>query len=127
MTTRDLTAVASEPYCYLTTIGRRSGNPHEIEIWFTLQGGTIVLISGGGSDADWVKNLTVEQSAMVRIGGSSLRVRAALQPSDPELRWAAAVGLADKYAGEFGDPRLWVDKAFLVALDPEPSENVPGT
>ncbi len=22
------------PYLYLTTTGRRSGNPHEIEIWF---------------------------------------------------------------------------------------------
>ncbi len=30
-------SLATENYCYLTTIGRVSGNPHEIEIWFGMQ------------------------------------------------------------------------------------------
>ena len=27
---------AAEQYCYLTTTGRVSGRPHEIEIWFAV-------------------------------------------------------------------------------------------
>jgi hypothetical protein len=28
----------AEPFCYLTTVGRVSGRPHTIEIWFALDG-----------------------------------------------------------------------------------------
>ena len=34
--------------CYLTTIGRRTGKAHEIEIWFGVLDGTLYLISGNG-------------------------------------------------------------------------------
>ena len=35
-------------YCYLTTVGRVSGDAHEIEIWFALNDGILYLLSGGG-------------------------------------------------------------------------------
>ncbi|MGE3961504.1 MAG: nitroreductase/quinone reductase family protein [Dehalococcoidia bacterium] len=64
---------AAEPYCYLTTVGRRTGRPHEIEIWFAAVGDTIYLMNDGGEDAaagesDWAKNLRANPSARVRIG-----------------------------------------------------------
>ena len=65
---------ATEPYCYLTTTGRRSGKPHEIEIWFAAVGDTIYLMNGTSSDlekagqSDWVKNLQANPSVRVRIG-----------------------------------------------------------
>ena len=31
---------AADDFCYLTTTGRRTGNPHEIEIWFAVDPGT---------------------------------------------------------------------------------------
>ena len=34
-------SLASESYCYLTTTGRVSGEPREIEIWFGLDGDTL--------------------------------------------------------------------------------------
>ena len=40
-------ALADEDYCYVTTIGRRSGRPREIEIWFGLDGDTVYMLSGG--------------------------------------------------------------------------------
>src|SRR3989304_3577054 len=46
-----------EEYCYLTTMGRITGKPHEIEIWFGLNDFTLYLLSGGGIKSDWVKNL----------------------------------------------------------------------
>ena len=59
--------VAEESYCYLTTTGRVTGNPHEIEIWFGLKGDTLYLLSGNMDKSDWVKNLLKNPSVTVRI------------------------------------------------------------
>src|SRR6185295_186316 len=64
-------SLASESYCYLTTTGRVSGKPREIEIWFGLDGDTLYMLSGGGERSDWVKNLTREPQVTVRIGDQS--------------------------------------------------------
>ena len=40
---------ADEQYCYLRTMGRVTGRPHEIEIWFGAYDGRLYLISGGAS------------------------------------------------------------------------------
>ena len=39
--------------CYLTTVGRRSGRRHEVEIWFGVIDVTLYLISGNGPNAEW--------------------------------------------------------------------------
>lgn len=46
-----------EKFAYLTTIGRTSGKPHRIEVWFAAEGGRVFLLSGGRDRSDWVKNL----------------------------------------------------------------------
>src|SRR6186713_3406091 len=38
---------AATPFAYLTTTGRRTGQPHRIEIWFAAEQGSIYLLSGG--------------------------------------------------------------------------------
>ena len=62
---------AGEAYCYLTTRGRVSGQPREIEIWFGLEGTTLYMLAGGRERADWVRNLVRESRVSVRIGGES--------------------------------------------------------
>src|SRR5919199_4076391 len=59
---------ASEPYVYLTTIGRRTGRPHRIEIWFAAQDGRLYLMSGGRERADWVRNLQATPQVTVELG-----------------------------------------------------------
>ncbi len=44
-------------FLYLTTTGWKSGEPHEIEIWYVQYGNYYYLISGGRKEAHWVKNL----------------------------------------------------------------------
>ena len=44
-------------FLYLTTIGRKTGTPHEIEIWYVPHGNCYYLISGGKTAAHWVQNL----------------------------------------------------------------------
>jgi deazaflavin-dependent oxidoreductase (nitroreductase family) len=62
---------ASEPFLYLTTIGRRTGRPHRIEIWFAVHGGRLYVLSGGREGADWVRNLKVNQRVTVELGNES--------------------------------------------------------
>jgi len=50
-------ALAGEDYCYLTTTGRLSGEPREIEIWFSLDDGVLYMLAGGGRRANWVRNI----------------------------------------------------------------------
>jgi deazaflavin-dependent oxidoreductase (nitroreductase family) len=60
--------LGDRPFCYLTTIGRVSGRPHTIEIWFALDGRTLYLLSGGGDRSDWVRNLRRHPEVTVRLG-----------------------------------------------------------
>ena len=62
---------ASEPFLYPTPIGRRTGRPHRIEIWFAAHGGRLYLLSGGRERADWVRNLTVNQRVTVELGNET--------------------------------------------------------
>lgn len=68
-------SLADEDYCYLTTTGRVPGNPHEIEIWFSLEGSTVYMMNGTGSEgagqSDWVRNLRAEASVTLRLRGTT--------------------------------------------------------
>lgn len=110
----DLTALADEEYAYLTTTGRISGDPHEIEIWFSTDGSSVHLLSGGGAGADWVQNLHTEPVAEVRIAGDTATYRARFDLSDDERREAAARHAA-KYRPDAAD--RWAH-GHLIALDP---------
>ena len=59
---------ASEPNAYLTTIGRRTGRPHRIEIWFAAQDGRVYLLAGGRERSDWVRNLRAHAQVTVELG-----------------------------------------------------------
>ena len=59
---------AEEPYAYLTTIGRRSGQPHRIEIWFAVHHDRILMMAGGRDHSDWVRNLMQNPRVSVELG-----------------------------------------------------------
>src|SRR2546421_4048133 len=76
---RDVSACsefADEQYCYLTTVGRVSGRPHRIEIWFAIDGDTLYMLSGGGERSDWVKNLRRNPAVCVEVGSGRFDGRA---------------------------------------------------
>lgn len=64
-------AWADDDFCYVTTTGRVSGNPHTIEIWFVLHGATIYLLNGNGGQSDWVKNIRHNPAVSVRLRDQS--------------------------------------------------------
>ena len=68
---------AVEPkYLYLTTTGRRSGLPREIEIWFTQRHGHYYLISEHWGRAQWVRNLSADPRVRWRVGEVTFSGRA---------------------------------------------------
>jgi len=110
--------LASEEFCYLTTIGRVTGNPHEIEIWFGMKGDTLYILSGGGHKSDWVKNLTKNPNVTVRIRTSRFTATGRLVQSSEEESSVRTM-LADKYNERESDGSLsdWAQTALVVAID----------
>jgi deazaflavin-dependent oxidoreductase (nitroreductase family) len=90
--------------CYLTTIGRKSGRPHEIEIWFGIMDGTLYLISGNGPSAHWYLNLVAEPAVTVRIEGDT-RPGRARPVVDPDERSRVGDLMGAKYVWG-GDPDI---------------------
>lgn len=62
---------AGEPYGYLTTIGRRTGRPHRIELWFAVDEGRVYLLAGGRERSDWVRNLLANPHVTFELGGEA--------------------------------------------------------
>ena len=61
--------IASDPFLYLTTTGRRTGQPREIEIWFTERAGRYYVIAEHGERAQWVRNVRAQPRVSVRVAG----------------------------------------------------------
>lgn len=107
-----------EDYCYLTTTGRVTGNPHEIEIWFGVDGTTLYLMSGGRDRSDWVKNLLKNPGVTVRIKGHTFHAAARIVQDEAEQMLARNM-LADKYKERESDGSLsdWAAAALVVGFD----------
>jgi deazaflavin-dependent oxidoreductase (nitroreductase family) len=110
-------SLASESYCYLTTTGRVSGKPREIEIWFGLDGDTLYMLSGGRERSDWVKNLTRDPEVRVRIRDQSLQGTARIVTDQEEDARARRLLLEKYTAGYSGDLSDWGETALPVAVD----------
>ena len=77
-------------YLYLTTIGRVTGQPREIEIWFTENGGHFYLVAERES-ANWVRNIQSQPQVKVRVGDAKFNAIARVVHKDRERQFAATV------------------------------------
>ena len=118
METKDLSQFAHEEYCYLTTTGRKTGNPHEIEIWFCIYENSIYLMAGGREKSDWVKNLIKEPNVTIRIKKQTFNAKARIVKNKEE-EMAVRNLMADKYKEREKDGSLseWAQTALPVAFD----------
>lgn len=108
---------ADENFCYLTTRGRRTGNPHTIEIWFGVANDTLYLLSGSRDRADWVRNLRSDPSVQVRIQDETYpgTARDVTAPAEDAL---ARQLLVTKYTGRGDDPLdEWGRTSLPIAVD----------
>lgn len=110
-------ALASIEFCYLTTRGRRTGEPHRIEIWFVAHDDGAYLLSDSDR-SDWYRNLASDPSVTLEIAGERRQTRAA--PVDREDAASAPVrpAMVAKYQPGYGeDLTRWSQTAWLVRID----------
>jgi deazaflavin-dependent oxidoreductase (nitroreductase family) len=87
-----------EQFLYLTTRGRKSGLPREIQIWFTERDDCFYVIAEYAT-AQWLRNLQAHSEVEVRIREQRFRARARvlLDGEDRKLREAVEEGSRKKY------------------------------
>ncbi len=110
----------SEPSAYLTTTGRITGKPHEIEIWFALHGTTAYLMNGDSKHdagkADWVRNLRKHPAVTLRIAQQTFEATARLVADADEDALARRILLA-KYATPQKPLEVWGRVALPIAIE----------
>src|SRR3954468_8256208 len=99
-------------FLYLTTIGRRTGLPREIEIWFTERDGLYYVIAEHRDRAQWVQNIRAQPRVTVRLGERRFSAAARLidRGREPALAQAVAALSEAKYG--------WSD-GLIVELTPQ--------
>jgi deazaflavin-dependent oxidoreductase (nitroreductase family) len=120
----DPLTLAGEDFCYLTTVGRVTGKPHEIEIWFAIDGHTLYMLSGGRDRSDWVKNLRHTPEVTVQIAREYFegQARVILEVEEDAL---ARRLLVEKYERLPGSLANWRRTALPVAVDLAVSDQPP--
>jgi deazaflavin-dependent oxidoreductase (nitroreductase family) len=109
--------------CDITTIGRKSGQPRRIEIWYFVVDGT-VYISGTPGARDWYANVQANPQLIFHVKqGAHADLPARAEPIREPVerrRIMARIMAANSYfAG--GDLAAWVADSPLIAVrfDPE--------
>jgi deazaflavin-dependent oxidoreductase (nitroreductase family) len=112
----NLKDLAHLPFCYLTTIGRRSGREHTIEIWFALNNATLYMLSGGREQADWVKNIRKSPQVHVRIDNHVFSGQARDVRDSEEDALARRI-VYDKYAASEENLEEWAATSLPITID----------
>jgi deazaflavin-dependent oxidoreductase (nitroreductase family) len=113
-----------DDYCYLTTRGRVSGQPHEIEIWFAVdrggdpaRGTTLHLLAGAGDASDWVRNLMADAAVTVRVRDVVYEGHGRVVSDTDEERRARDTVFAKYQPRNAGELVTWRERALPIAID----------
>jgi deazaflavin-dependent oxidoreductase (nitroreductase family) len=93
-------------FIYVTTIGRITGKPREIEIWFVQIEDKLYILAEHFFETQWVKNIERNPEIRVRMGGRVFAAKGRiLDPDVDGATWQAAQQLArEKYGWGEGLP-----------------------
>jgi deazaflavin-dependent oxidoreductase (nitroreductase family) len=112
--------LAALPICDLQTIGRVTGRPHVVELWFAAdpERDRIYILAGGRDSADWVRNVRADPHVRLRLGRQWLGGSAHWIEGEPDEPLARRL-LAAKYQGWRPGLRLtiWARSSLPVAID----------
>jgi deazaflavin-dependent oxidoreductase (nitroreductase family) len=95
----------SVQFLYLTTTGRASGLPREIEIWFVEADGKYYILAEF-AESHWVRNIEKDSRVRIRVGDRSFEASArVLDPKRDAAAWELARRLErEKYGWGDGLP-----------------------
>ncbi|HEU0130184.1 MAG TPA: nitroreductase family deazaflavin-dependent oxidoreductase [Mycobacteriales bacterium] len=106
---------ADAEFYHVTTTGRRTGRPHEVEIWCVAHGGALYLMAGSGERSDTVRNLRADSAVTVRVGDDT-RPAVAAVVTDPAEDAAVRAAMVAKYEETPGELASWGATALPVRL-----------
>ncbi len=90
-------------FLYLTTIGRKSGLPREIEIWYVEFEGRFYVLAEMYETAHFVQNIRANSKVSLRIAGQTFPATARiLDPNADRERWEQVRTLGEEKYG-WGD------------------------
>jgi deazaflavin-dependent oxidoreductase (nitroreductase family) len=105
----------AERFCYLTTTGRRSGQPRRIEIWFAAADMDTIYLLAGHDRAGWVRNVRASPAVTVQIGDRRFSGTARIVEGQSEDAIARRL-VYEKYRDD-DDLETWRQTALPVAID----------
>jgi deazaflavin-dependent oxidoreductase (nitroreductase family) len=90
-------------FLHVTTTGRKTGLPREIEIWFVQNDGRLYILAEHFHRTQWVKNIISDPKVTVRLAGREFRARSrVLDPQRDAQLWNHVQQLAGAKYG-WGD------------------------
>jgi deazaflavin-dependent oxidoreductase (nitroreductase family) len=117
MSTFELNSFRDERVLYLTTTGRKSGQPRTIEIWFVISQQRIYLVAELGLQAHWVRNILANPQVLIEIKATRLLARARiLNREQDQGEWLAVENHSIQKYG-------W-GKGLPVAIELTPAEEM---
>jgi deazaflavin-dependent oxidoreductase (nitroreductase family) len=101
-----LEETADLQFIYVTTTGRITGKPREIEIWFVELDQKLYILAEHFFDTQWVKNIQRNPSIRVRMAGREFAATARILDAEVDgSTWQMAQQLArEKYGWGEGLP-----------------------
>ena len=96
----------SEQFVYITTTGRKTGLPRQIEIWFVEIEGRLYILAEHGLTTKWVQNLIANPNVTVRLGDRQYRgvARVLDEVKDSEACSRVQAAAREKYGWGEGLP-----------------------
>jgi deazaflavin-dependent oxidoreductase (nitroreductase family) len=104
--------------CHLETIGRVSGQPRIVELWFAAVGDRLYFLSGGRDSSAWVRNIAAEPAVRIRFGRRWFRGHGSWIEGGPDDLLARQL-LDGKYQGWREGQALstWAHESLPVGVD----------
>ena len=118
-------ALRKEKLAYLTTVGRKTGKTHTVELWFSTAGGSIFL-SHEGERTDWMKNIARNGNVRIRIGKLNFEAKASVL-RDVANNELGKKSLYEKYYGPASKEVIddWFELSQIIELKPAKTPSVP--
>lgn len=115
----DLEKLNRERLVFLTVVGRKSGKPHTVKIWFAANNSKVFVTSARGKDAQWVKNLRKNPGVTVKIGETTFRGTAVWREDDNVKTEVIPLFLRKYFLAKIFKWIGWYSVIFAFEITPE--------
>jgi deazaflavin-dependent oxidoreductase (nitroreductase family) len=122
MSDETATALAQDRIIDITTIGRKTGEPRRIEIWFHRVDGRYYITGTPGRPRDWYANLVANPGFTFHLKESATAdlpatARPVTDPAEREKVLAGLLALLGDFTRKPGqEPEVWVASSPLVEV-----------